>query len=96
MMTGCASYKIPSPKVSVSDQCKVVAKDLPAAPDSSELISPEKYEKFTDSQISNGVTGPELVSVIEKNNEISQTNLNNLVSLQIYIKTLQQNGVISK
>lgn len=96
MMTACASSTIPSPVLKVSENCKVVAKDLPAAPDKTAMESPTEATKFTASQLKNGVGPVALTTILVPNNQIAQTNVNNLVYLQDYITKLQNSGVISK
>lgn len=95
MITGCTSSTNHSQPILI-DQCKAIAKETIASPNQSNLQAPETPVVYTQTQVAKGVSRSEVVENQTRNNALWEKDRQKLVALQVYIKTLQDAGIISK
>lgn len=95
MMTGCGSSTTVSRPLLI-DECKVVPKDLPAAPDDRDMSPLSIPIPYSAEQIKNGVNRQEEAANRVQNNALWSDDRTKAEGLQKYIRTLQDKGIIAK
>lgn len=95
MITGCGSSTTVSPPLLI-DECKVVPKDLPAGPDDRDMSPLSTPVRYTPDQIKSGVNRQEEAANRVQNNNLWEEDRTKAASLQKYILTLQDKGIIAK
>lgn len=77
------------------DQCKAIATEQIKSPQASDMEQPSTPIIYTEKQLANGVSRSEVVNNQTSNNILWSQDRNKLLSLQAFIRILQQQGVIS-
>ncbi|WNL63186.1 hypothetical protein [Citrobacter phage Tr1] len=94
-MTGCSSSTSPSQPILI-EQCKAVASENVQGVDKADLEKPSTPILYTEEQLAKGVSRSEVVSNQTANNALWDKDRQKLLSLQEYVRTLQDSGIISK